>query len=86
MILLQWPSKLAKLSLTGLTCSSYGTEYTSDAIELILNIHRESLQHITIGKILKADKEYGNWIATGIPDFSKFQCLRDLQIFSLTIY
>ena len=82
MILLQWPSKLTRLSLTGLSCSFYASQYTHDKVQLILNIHRESLQHVTIGKIPDRRDEDGNWIATGIPDFSKFQCLRELQIFS----
>ena len=82
MILLKWPSKLTRLSLTGLSCSAYGSQYTLDKVQLILNIHRESLQHITIGKIRNRRNEDGNWIATGIPDFSKFQCLRELQTFS----
>ena len=80
MILLQWTSKLVRLSLSALTCSTYGSQYTHEAVELILNVHRESLQHITLGMIQNGRNEYGNWIAAGIPDFSKFPCLRELQL------
>ena len=80
MILLQWISKLVRFSLSALTRSTYGSQYTHEAVELILNVHRESLQHITVGMIPRGRNEQGNWIAAGIPDFSKFPCLRELQL------
>ena len=79
-ILLQWISKLVKLSLSGLTCSTYRSQYTHEAVEQILNVHRESLQHIMVGTIPSGQDEHGNCIAAGIPDFSKFPCLRELQL------
>ena len=60
MILLQWISKLVRLSLSALTCSTYGSQYTHEAVESILNVHRESLQHVTVGKIPNGRNEYGN--------------------------
>ena len=80
MILLQWVSKLVRLSLSALTYSTYGSHYTHEAVELILNVHRESLQHITVGMIPRGRNEHGNWNAAGIPDFSRFPCLRELQL------
>ena len=80
MILLQWISQLVRLSLSELTRSTYGSQYTHEAVELILDVHRESLQHIMVGMIPNGRNEYGNWIAAGIPDFSKFPCLRELQL------
>ena len=84
MILVDWPSKLVRLSLTGLTDSMNGSHYTLDVVERIFNIHRDSLQHITVGRIQNRPTQYGKWVAVGggIPDFSKFQCLRELQIFA----
>ena len=81
-ILLQWPSNLVRLSLSWLTDSAYGLLYTLDAVNLILNMHRESLQYITVSIIPPSRNDHGGWIASGIPDFSKFQCLRELQLSS----
>ena len=80
MTLLQWISKLVKLSLSALTCSTYGWLYTHKVVELLLNVHRESLQHIMLGTIPSGLDEHGNCIAAGIPDFSKFPCLCELQL------
>ena len=80
MILLQWISKLVKLSLSALTCSTHGWLYALKAVELLLNVHRESLQHIMLGTIPSGLDEHGNCIAAGIPDFSKYPCLRKLQL------
>ena len=84
MILVEWPSKLVRLSLTGLNDSMNGSHYTLDIVQRIFDIHRDSLQHITVGRIQNRPNEYGNWtpVGVGIPDFSKFQCLRELQIFA----
>ena len=80
MILLQWISKLVRLSLSGLTRSPYGSQYTHEAVGLILNVHRESLQHITVGIIPRGRNELRTWNVGGIPDFSKFPCLRELRL------
>ena len=85
-ILLQWPSKLVRLSLSHLIGSTYECYYTLDAVELLLSIHRESLQDIAVSLTLKPQERYGGaLIASGIPDFSKFPCLRKLQLSSLNL-
>lgn len=80
--LLQWPSNLTRLSLSGLTTSAFKLYYTLDTVEHILNFHRESLQHISLSMIPGRQSNHHGWIASGIPDLSKFQSLRELQLSS----
>lgn len=83
--LLEWPSTLIRLSLSQLTNSAYGSHYTLDSVETILSVHRESLQHITVGIIPGKQKEDGSWTTSGIPNFSKFQRLRELHLSAYNI-
>lgn len=78
-IFLRWPSNLTRLSLSGLTSSTYEPYYTLDAVERILGFHHESLQHISVSVIPGWDEQDG-WIDSGIPDFSKFKSLREVQL------
>lgn len=84
-ILLQWPSNLTRLSLSGFNRSVFKYSYTLDAVERILSSHRESLQHISVSMIPDRRSQHPHhhdWIASGIPDFSEFQSLRELQLSS----
>ncbi|CAD6582961.1 MAG: hypothetical protein ASARMPREDX12_001132 [Alectoria sarmentosa] len=78
--LLKWPSRLVRLSLSQLINSSHGREYTLDALEPILNIHRESLQYIMVRIIPEKPNEDAPWTRSGIPNFSKFRCLHELHL------
>lgn len=80
MILLDWPSRLLRLSLSQLINSVYGSHYTLDAVRAILDIHRESLRHITVGIIPGEGNEGDSWTMSGIPNFSKFDCLHELHL------
>lgn len=84
-ILLTWPSTLVSLSLSQLTSSAYGSHYTLDMVEPILSIHCESLQHIMVGIIPGKQKEDHSWTRDGIPNFSKFQRLRELYLSAYNI-
>lgn len=79
-ILLYWPSRLVRLCLSQLTNSMYGSHYTAEAVRAILDIHRESLHHITIGIIPGKRNEDDPWTLGGIPNFSKFDCLHELHL------
>lgn len=79
-ILLNWPSRLVELSLSLLTHSAYKQHYTLDAVGSILDIHRESLQRITVGIISKKESNANSWTMSGIPDFSKFHGLQELRL------
>ena len=77
-LLLEWPSKLVRLSLSELTLSEltdpiYGSRYTREAVEQVLGVHRDSLQYIKVG-------EFDHWGRSGIPDLSKFPCLHELHM------
>ena len=84
-ILLTRFSKLVRLSLSHFTLSRYGFEYKHDALELVLSVHRETLQYIRVGFILNTSNEDGTSTVSGIPDFSKFQCLRELHLSAYNI-
>ena len=84
-ILLTRFSKLVRLSLSHFTLSRYGFEYKHDALELVLSVHRETLQYIRVGFILNTSNEDGTSTVSGISDFSKFQCLRELHLSAYNI-
>lgn len=84
-ILLNWPSRLVRLSLSQLTNSAFGSHYTLDAVSAILDVHRESLHHITVGIIPGIPNVDGSWSMSGIPDFSKFDCLHELHLSAYNI-
>lgn len=77
---LRWPLTLVRLSLSQLTHSAYWSQYTLDAVETILSIHRESLQHIMVGIIPRKCTEGDPYRWSGIPNFSKFRRLRELHL------
>ncbi len=79
-ILLKWPSKLVRLSLSRFYNSGYCMQYTRERVENLLSIHRESLQQITVGIIPEKQNQDNTWIASGIPNFATFQCLNELQV------
>ena len=79
-LLLNWPSRLVRLSLCYTTSSAYRLDYTLDAVEPILDIHRESLQRIKVGVISGTENDDGSWTMSGIPDFSKFHSLHELHL------
>lgn len=83
--LLKWPSTLVRLCLSQLTNSVYWSHYTLDMVGPILSIHRESLQHITVDIIPGGKNEDNTWTRSGIPDFSKFHCLRELRLSAYNI-
>lgn len=84
-ILLTRFSKLVRLSLSHITLSRYGFEYKHDALELVLSVHRETLQYIRVGFTSNTSNEDGISTVSGIPDFSKFQCLRELHLSAYNI-
>ena len=53
--------------------------YTVDAVASILDIHRETLQHITICNTVR-HVNHDIYKTSGIPDFSKFPNLHELHL------
>lgn len=76
--LLRWPARLTSLSMTYLCHSANGGDYSTHAIERILETQRRSLKHITLGIIPS--------IGSGIPDLSSFPALETLQLSDHNIF
>jgi hypothetical protein len=66
--LVRWPARLQKLSITSLTHSRHGQEYSLTNIERLLGMHCQSLRFIEIG------------IIDGMPDFSGLPHLERLHL------
>lgn len=71
-IFLRWPEALVSLTLERLGYSSYRDMYTRGAIQGILDVHRTTLDHISISLMIEG--------RVGIPDFSKFSLLKHLTL------
>ena len=69
---LQWPARLTTLTMSSMVNSECGREYTIDAVQGILDDHRHTLQHITLGNLTCGIER--------MPDFSSFTSLESLQI------
>lgn len=70
--LVQWPARLVYLSMTYLCHSKSAAEYTVGAVQRILDVHCESLQHVVLGLI--------PYFKDGIPNFAHFPHLVNLQL------
>ena len=70
--LVEWPQRLEELTITVAHHRPYAYHYTTHWLQEILDVHRESLRHISIGPI------YGS--RRMIPDFSVYPSLRKLQV------
>jgi hypothetical protein len=75
--ILRWPACLVDLSIVWLTHSTASSQYTTEAIQRLLNIHRQSLKCIRVGMIPGGQ--------TGMPDFSNFPCLEQLSMSAYNI-
>ena len=84
-ILLNWPARLVRLSLSQLAGSTYWSDYTSGAVERILDIHRDSLQLIEVGVIPGRRDQRETRFANSIPDFSRFPCLHEVYLSAYNI-
>jgi hypothetical protein len=71
--LMQWPAHLLSLSMCQIIYKTCTEQYTVDALQEILNVHRDSLQHIQLSRFPSGPID-------GIPNFTKFSHLRKLQI------
>ncbi len=71
-ILLRWPKALVHLSITGIFHGHHGGNYTVEALQRMLDIHRPSLQTVRIGN-------YSGELP-GIPDFRSFPKLHQLWL------
>ncbi|PVH79030.1 hypothetical protein DL98DRAFT_572794 [Cadophora sp. DSE1049] len=72
--ILRWPLALTDLSIS-LSHSAGGKYYTVEAMQRILDIHRSSLQRVTIGIIPGTSLKHA-----GSPDFSSFPRLETLRM------
>ena len=72
--LLRWPSRLERLTLTGLNHSVYQEDYTLPAVQRMLDVQCKSLKRIDLG-IFRG----------GAPDVSAFPCLEWLSISMLQL-
>ena len=84
-IFVRWFSRLVRLTLSQLINSACRLYYVRDEVQLILSIHSETLQYIMVGIISGTQNGNGTWTVSGMPDFSKFQCLRELHLSAYNI-
>ena len=72
--LIQQPAHLTSISIDSLGTSDYGSQYDLETVQGLLDIHRSSLQHISLGAISSHDGQK-NTI-----DLSKYPVLQTLQL------
>ncbi len=65
-------SRLVKLTLKNTWVSPYEERYSADAVQRILDIHRQSLTYIDLGLTLRTDYF--------VPNFCAYPCLRVLRL------
>ena len=75
---LQWPARLTNLTIRFIMNSACGEEYTVDAVQGILDVHRHTLQHISLGQLARGIER--------LPDFSSFTSLESLQIHGYNLF
>lgn len=75
---LQWPARLTNLTMSFIMNSACGEEYTVDAVQEILDDHRHTLQHISLGILTRGIER--------LPDFSSFTSLESLQMHGYNMF
>ena len=70
--LFRWPARLTRLTLNRFLYSAYNAEYTVSAMQDLLEVHRESLQHIELC-IIPGER-------CGSPQFAHFPALQTLHL------
>ena len=75
--IVRMPARLQKLSLTELDCCIVSREYNLVAVQAVIDIHRDTLQSITLSRIPHENKS--------MPDFTQFPELRSLTMSAFDI-
>ena len=83
--LLHWPTRLTILKLSCYISMETGGWLTTESIQPLLDIHRNSLQKIVLGFGDSPEDSPLPRIKHGIPDFSGFSCLQNLELSSLDL-